>query len=174
MRIYSQSVPDLLHGAWAVWRRSNRTLIMRRMWWFDGIWDTQSEPSSRGFSSARKRRLPLSGSGGWGTKPAGLVVRAKQGGGAAACNPGESTERDSASDGETWGGVLPLACAEQPICGPGLALWLHGSGWIVQKLFQWQSSSYRRWCCSNIEDQLLQGGRCRQRWRRRRSPGGKT
>jgi hypothetical protein len=34
----------------------------------------------------------------------------------------ESTERDSAGDGETRGGVLPLACAEQPICGPGLAL----------------------------------------------------
>jgi hypothetical protein len=31
---------------------------MQRMWWFNGIWDTQSEPSSRGFSSARKRRLP--------------------------------------------------------------------------------------------------------------------
>jgi len=38
------------------------------MWWFDGIWDTQS----------------------------GSVVRAKQRRGAAACNPGENTERDSA------------------------------------------------------------------------------
>ncbi len=34
------------------------------------------------------------------------VVRAKQG--AATCNPGESTERDSAGNGETRGGVLPL------------------------------------------------------------------
>ncbi len=65
----------------------------------------------------------LSGSDGRGTEPAGSVVRAKQGGGgAAACNPGESTERDSAGDGETRGGVLPLACAEQLICGPELAL----------------------------------------------------
>ncbi len=64
----------------------------------------------------------LSRSGGRGVKPAGSVVRAKQGGGAAACNPGESTKRDSAGDGETRGGVLPLACAEQPICGPGLTL----------------------------------------------------
>ncbi len=57
----------------------------------------------------------LSGSGGRGTEPVGSVgsvVRAKQGGGAAACNPGESTERDSAGDGETRRGVLPLACAE--------------------------------------------------------------
>jgi hypothetical protein len=64
----------------------------------------------------------LSGSGGRGTKPARSVVRAKQGGGVAACNPRESTKRDSAGDGETRGGVLPLACAEQPICGLGLAL----------------------------------------------------
>ncbi len=64
----------------------------------------------------------LSGSSGRGTELAGLVVRAKQGGGAATCNLGESTERDSAGDGKTRGGVLPLACAEQPICGPGLAL----------------------------------------------------
>ncbi len=64
----------------------------------------------------------LSGSGGRGTEPAGSVVRAKQGGGAAACNPRESTECDSAGDGETRGGVPPLACVEQPICGPGLAL----------------------------------------------------
>ncbi len=64
----------------------------------------------------------LSGSGGRGTEPAGSVVHAKQGGGAAACNPGESTERDSAGDGKTRGGVLPLACTEQPICGLGLAL----------------------------------------------------
>jgi hypothetical protein len=63
----------------------------------------------------------LSGSGGRGTEPAGLVVRAKRGG-VVACNPRESTERDSASDGETRGGVLPLTCAEQPICGLGLAL----------------------------------------------------
>jgi len=48
------------------------------------------------------------GSGGRGTEPAGSVVRAKQGGGVVACNPGESTERDSAGDGETRGGVLPL------------------------------------------------------------------
>jgi hypothetical protein len=54
----------------------------------------------------------LSGSGGRGTKPAGSVVRAKQGGGVAAYNSGESTERDSASNGETRGGVLPLACAD--------------------------------------------------------------
>jgi hypothetical protein len=59
MRIYSRNVPDLLHWAQAVWRWSNRVLIMWRMWWFDGIWDAQSEPSSRGFSSARKRTLPL-------------------------------------------------------------------------------------------------------------------
>jgi len=64
----------------------------------------------------------LSRSGGRGTEPAGSVVRAKQGGGVAAYNPVKSTERDSAGDGETRGGVLPLACAEQPICGPGLAL----------------------------------------------------
>ncbi len=64
----------------------------------------------------------LSGSGGRGTEPAGSVVHAKQGGGAAACNSGESTEHDSAGNGETRGGVPPLACAEQPICGPGLAL----------------------------------------------------
>jgi hypothetical protein len=64
----------------------------------------------------------LSGSGGRGIEPAESVVRVKQGGGATTCNPGESTERDSASDGETRGGVMPLACAEQPICGPGLAL----------------------------------------------------
>ncbi len=64
----------------------------------------------------------LSGSGGRGTEPARSVVRAKQGGGAAACNPGKSTERDSVSDGETRGGVLPLACAKQLICGPELAL----------------------------------------------------
>ncbi len=53
----------------------------------------------------------LFGSDGRGTEPAGSVVRAKQGG-AAACNPGESTERDSAGNGETRGGVLPLACVE--------------------------------------------------------------
>ncbi len=64
----------------------------------------------------------LSGSGGRGIEPVGSVVRAKQGGGAATCNPRESTERDSAGDGETRGGILPLACIEQPICGPGLAL----------------------------------------------------
>ncbi len=64
----------------------------------------------------------LSGSDGQGTEPAGLVVRAKQGGGAATCHPGENTERDSAGDGETRGRVLPLACTEQPICGPELAL----------------------------------------------------
>ncbi len=64
----------------------------------------------------------LSGSDGQGTEPAGSVVRAKQGGGAATCNPGESTERDSVGDAETRGGVLPLACVEQPICGLGLAL----------------------------------------------------
>ncbi|CAK9868111.1 unnamed protein product [Sphagnum jensenii] len=50
----------------------------------------------------------VSGSGGQGTEPARSVVRAKQGGGAAACNPGESTERELAGDGETRGGVLPL------------------------------------------------------------------
>ncbi len=82
----------------------------------------------RASQAAKDFRVPgrggfhLSGSGGRSRKPVGLVVRAKQGGGAAACNPRESTERDSAGDGETRGGVLPLACAEQPICGPGLAL----------------------------------------------------
>jgi hypothetical protein len=50
----------------------------------------------------------VSGSGGRGIEPTGSVVRAKQGGGAAACNPRESTERDSVGDGETRGGVLPL------------------------------------------------------------------
>jgi hypothetical protein len=54
----------------------------------------------------------LSGSGGRGTEPVGSVVHAKQGGGATACNPGESIERDSAGDGETRRGVLPLAYAE--------------------------------------------------------------
>jgi hypothetical protein len=63
----------------------------------------------------------LSGSGGRTTKLAGLVVRAKQGG-AVACNRGENIERDSAGDGETRRGVLPLVCAEKPICGPGLVL----------------------------------------------------
>jgi len=50
----------------------------------------------------------VSGSDGRGIELAGSVVRAKQGGGEAACNPGESTEHDSAGDGETRGGVLPL------------------------------------------------------------------
>jgi hypothetical protein len=54
----------------------------------------------------------LSGSSGRGTEPAGSIVRAKQGGGVAVCNFGESTERDSAGDGETRGGVPPLACAD--------------------------------------------------------------
>ncbi len=82
----------------------------------------------RASQAAEDFRVPgrggfhLSRSGGGGTEPAGSVVRAKQGGGATACNPGGSTERDSAGDGETRRGVLPLACAEQPICGPGLAL----------------------------------------------------
>jgi len=64
----------------------------------------------------------LSGSGVRSTELAGSVVCAKQGGGAGAWNPGKSTKHDSAGDGETRGGVLPLACAEQPICGPELAL----------------------------------------------------
>ncbi|CAK9253709.1 unnamed protein product [Sphagnum jensenii] len=88
----------------------------------------------RASQAAEDFRVPerggfhLSGSGGRGTKSAGSVVRAKQGGGVVACNPGEGTERDSAGDGETRRGVLPLACAEQPICGPGLcrnpSIWL--------------------------------------------------
>ncbi len=73
------------------------------------------------FRVPRRGGFHLSGSGGRGTEPAGSVVHAK-GGGAVACNPAESTERDSAGDGETRGGVPPLACAKQPICGPGLAL----------------------------------------------------
>jgi hypothetical protein len=74
------------------------------------------------FRVPRRGGFHLSGSSGRGTKPVGSVVRAKQGGGAVACNPGESTERDSAGDGETRGGILPLACAKQLICGLGLAL----------------------------------------------------
>ncbi len=68
----------------------------------------------RASQAAEDFRMPgrggfhVFGSGGQGTEPAGLVVRAKQGGGATTCNPGESTERDSAGDGETRGGVLPL------------------------------------------------------------------
>ncbi|CAK9259415.1 unnamed protein product [Sphagnum jensenii] len=82
----------------------------------------------RASQAAKDFRVPgrggfhLSGSGGRGTEPTGLVVRAKQGGGAAACNPGESIECDSAGDGETRGGVLPFTCVEQQICGPELAL----------------------------------------------------
>jgi len=43
------------------------------------------------FRVPRRGSFHLSGSGGRGTEPAGLIVRAKQGGGAATCNPGEST-----------------------------------------------------------------------------------
>ncbi|CAK9870244.1 unnamed protein product [Sphagnum jensenii] len=63
---------------------------------------------AKDFRVLGKGGFHVSGSGGRGTKPAGLVVRAKQGGGAAAYNPGESTKRDSIGDGETRGGVLPL------------------------------------------------------------------
>ncbi len=60
------------------------------------------------FRVPRRGGFHVSGSGGRGIELAGSVVHAKQGGGATACNPGESTERDSAGDGETRGGVLPL------------------------------------------------------------------
>ncbi len=81
----------------------------------------RASQAAEDFRVPRRGGFHLSGSGGRGTEPAGSVVRAKRGG-AAACNPGESTERDSAGDGETRRGVLPLACTEQLICGPELAL----------------------------------------------------
>ncbi len=82
----------------------------------------RASQATKDFRVPRRGGFHLSGSGGRGIEPARSVVRAKQGGGAAACNPKESTEHDSVGDGETRGGFLPLACAEQPICGPGLAL----------------------------------------------------
>ncbi len=60
------------------------------------------------FRVPGRRGFHVSGSGGRGTEPTGSVVCAKQGGGAATCNPGESTECDSAGNGKTRGGVLPL------------------------------------------------------------------
>ncbi len=66
----------------------------------------------------------VSGSGGRGIELARLVVHAKQGGGATACNPGESTERDSAGDGETRGGVLPLLAQNSRYVDPD---WLFDS-----------------------------------------------
>ncbi len=60
------------------------------------------------FRVPRRGGFHVSGNDGRGIEPAGSVIHAKQGGGGAACNPGESTERDSAGDGETRGGVLPL------------------------------------------------------------------
>jgi hypothetical protein len=68
----------------------------------------------RASQAAEDFRVPgrggfhLSGSDGRGTELVGSIVHEKQGGGAAACNLGESIERDSAGDGETRGGVLPL------------------------------------------------------------------
>ncbi len=67
----------------------------------------------RASQAAEDFRIPgrggfhVSGGGGRGIELAGSVVRAKRGG-AATCNPGESTERDSTGDGDTRGGVLPL------------------------------------------------------------------
>jgi hypothetical protein len=64
------------------------------------------------FQVPKRGGFHLFRSGGRGTEPVGSVVHAKQGGRAVACNPRESTERDSVGDGETRGGVLPLTCAE--------------------------------------------------------------
>ncbi len=68
----------------------------------------RASQAAEDFRVPGKGGFHVSGSGGQGTEPAGSVVRAKQGGGAASCNPGESTEHDSAGDGETRGKVLPL------------------------------------------------------------------